>query len=147
MPLPAMSGAEPCTASKIAASSPMFAPGREPEAADQPGDLVGQDVAEQVRAQQDVELPRVQHELHRARVDDAVVDRDAALVLLRDLARRFEEDAGQRLQHVRLVDDRHLLAAVAQRIVERELRDAPRTGTRVDAGAIATACGSSSIGM
>ena len=40
MPLPAMSGAEPCTASKIAASCADIGARRHAEAADQPGNLV-----------------------------------------------------------------------------------------------------------
>ena len=106
MPLPAMSGAEPCTASKIAAFVADIRARRRAEAADQPGHQVGQDVAEQVGRDDHVELPRVQHQLHGAGVDDAVVHRNPALVFLRDLACRFQEHAGQRLQHVGLVDDR-----------------------------------------
>ena len=86
-----------------------------------------------VRAQQHVELPRVEHQLHRARIDDAVVDGNASFVGLRDVARGLEEDAGQRLQHVGLVHDRDLLPTVAHRIVERVLRDATGTRARVHA--------------
>ena len=96
MPLPAMSGAEPCTASKIAASAPMLRAGRQAQPADQSRHLVGQDVAEQVGRDEDIELPRIEHELHRTGVDDAVVDFDLAFVLLRDVARRLQEQAGQR---------------------------------------------------
>ena len=134
MPLPAMSGAEPCTASKIAASFADVRARRHAEPAHQPGDQVGQDVAEEVGGDDHVELPRVEHELHRAGVDDPVVACDPALVLLRHLARGLEEEAGQRLQHVGLVDDRDLLAAVLHRVVERELGDPPRPGARVHAG-------------
>jgi hypothetical protein len=56
-----------------------------------------------------------------------------AFVTLRDLPRRFQEDAGQRLQDVRLVDDGDLLALVPNRILEGELSDLPGTRARVDA--------------
>ena len=54
-PFPAMSGAVPCTASKIAPLTPMFAPRREPETTDKSRDLVGENVAEQVCRDDDVE--------------------------------------------------------------------------------------------
>ena len=69
-PLPAMSGAVPCTASKIAPLDADVRARREPEPADEPGDLIGQDVAEQVRRDDDVEPLGMQHEVHRHRVDD-----------------------------------------------------------------------------
>ena len=89
--------------------------GREAEPADQAGDLVGEDVAEEVGRDQHVELPGVEHELHRAGIDDAVVAVDAALISPRRSSAGLEEEAGQRLQHVGLVDDGDLLAAVALR--------------------------------
>ena len=49
---------------------------REPEPADEPGDLVGEDVAEQVRRDDDVEALGMQHEVHRHRVDDALLELD-----------------------------------------------------------------------
>ena len=41
-------GAEPCVGSKTATSSPMLALAREAQPADQPGEAVGDDVAEHV---------------------------------------------------------------------------------------------------
>ena len=76
MPLPAMSGAVPCTASKIAPLIADVRARREPEPADEPGDLIGQNVAEQVRRDDHVEPLRVQHEVHRHRVDDALLELD-----------------------------------------------------------------------
>ena len=43
------------------------------QAADKTGDQVGQDVAEQVGGNDHVELPGIQHKLHRAGVDDALI--------------------------------------------------------------------------
>ena len=96
-------------------------------------DQIREDVAEQVGRHDHVELPWVQHELHRAGIDDAVIEGDPALVLLGNLARGLEEDAGQRLQHVGLVDDGDLLAAELQCVVEGEARYPPRSLPRVDA--------------
>ena len=59
---------------------------------------------------------------------------DPALVFLGDLAAGLQEHAGQRLQHVGLVDDGDLLAAELQRVVEGEARDPARSRPRVDAG-------------
>jgi hypothetical protein len=97
-----------------------------PRPADQAGDEVREDVAEQVRRHQHVELPRVQHQLHRAGVDDHAVEHEAALVLaLVELLAGLEEDAGQRLHDVGLVDDRDLLAPGRDRMLERELEEPP----------------------
>jgi hypothetical protein len=61
------------------------------QTADQAGHFVRQDVAEQVGRHQHVELPRVEHQLHGAGVDDAVVDLESIFVLARDIAGGFEE--------------------------------------------------------
>src|SRR6267378_699925 len=65
--------------------------GREPQATDQPGRFVGQNVAEQVGRDDDVELLRLDDELHRGVIDDLVVRRDRSRVLLRDAARDVEK--------------------------------------------------------
>ncbi len=57
-------------------------PRRHAEAAHQAGDQVREDVAEQVGGHQHVELPGIEHELHRAGIDDDRVERESALVLL-----------------------------------------------------------------
>src|SRR6266545_4069356 len=59
MPLPAMSGAP-----------------------DEARDLVGENVAEEIGRHDDVELPWIEHELHRAGVDDALVDFEAVDVIV-----------------------------------------------------------------
>ena len=97
---------------------------RHSETSDQACDQVGQDVAEQVGRDDHVELPRVQHELHGAGIDDALIHLHAALVLPRDFPPGFQEEAGQCLQDVGLVNDGDLLAAVAKRVLEREPYDA-----------------------
>ena len=95
---------------------------RHAKAPHQAGELIGQDVAEQIGGDDDVELPGIHHELHRAGVDDAIVHLDPALVFLRDLVADFEKHAGQRLQDIGLVHDGDLLAPILERIVEREYR-------------------------
>src|SRR3954470_4761189 len=50
--------------------------GREAEAADEPRDLVGEDVAEEVRRDDDVEPLRMEHEVHRRRIDDHLLELD-----------------------------------------------------------------------
>ena len=56
MPWPAMSGALPCTASNTAYSQPMFAPGISPSPPTSPAQRSRDDVAVEVRQQQDVEV-------------------------------------------------------------------------------------------
>ena len=87
--------------------------GRHAEAADQARHLVGQNIAEEIGGHDHIELPRVHHELHGAGIDDTIVHRDPAFIFLGDVAANFEENAGQRLQHVGLVNDGDLLAAMA----------------------------------
>ena len=70
---PAMSGALPCTASKTAALLAEIGARHEPEAADQSGAQIGDDVAVEIRQQQHVELLGLHHQLHARRVDDPLV--------------------------------------------------------------------------
>ena len=120
---PAMSGALPCTASKMAAVVPMLAPGAA-EPADQARHLVAQDVAEHVGRHHDVELLGAHHQLHGRVVDDHVGRLHPSLVLPRDAASHFQEEPAHHLEDVRLVDDRDLLPAVAERVLERVAHDA-----------------------
>jgi hypothetical protein len=73
-PCPAMSGALPCTASNTAWLSPMLAPGTMPipptSPADKPGGNIGDDVAIEIRQQQDVECFRPQDKLHGRVIDN-----------------------------------------------------------------------------
>ena len=72
MPLPAMSGAEPCTGSNMLGYVPLridVGARRQPDAAGDDGAQVGQDVAEQIAGHHHVEALRLAHEVHRRRVD------------------------------------------------------------------------------
>ncbi len=111
IPCPAMSGAEPWTASNTAPCSPIFAAGCEAEPADQTGAEVGDDVAVEIFQHQHVELLGPHHELHAAVVDDLVVRLDVGIIL-RDVVEAFEEQAVGELHYVRLVNGGDLFAAV-----------------------------------
>ena len=106
----------------------------EAQPADQAGDKVGEDVTEQVGGHDDVELPRVEHELHGAGVHDAVVHHHAALVFGCHLAADVEENACQRLEDVGFVDQGDFLAAVGDGVFEGMADDAAAAGAGVEAG-------------
>ena len=111
-----------------------MAPGRRAEAADQAGDQIREDVAEQVGGDDDVELPGVQHQLHRAGIDDAVIAFDPAFIFLGDLLAGFQENAGQCLQHVGLVHQSDLFAPEFHGMLKGERTMRRATLARVDAG-------------
>ena len=93
MPLPAMSGAVPCTASNIAhAAVADVRRRRDAEPADEARRQIAQDVAEQVHRDDHVEPLGRDHELHRGRVDDHVLELDVGIAL-GDLAPAVEEQA------------------------------------------------------
>src|SRR5947207_447033 len=71
MPLPAISGAEPCTASNYRGVRSDICAGSHTKAAYQSGELIRQGIAEQVGGDDDVELPGVHDKLHRRCIDDA----------------------------------------------------------------------------
>ena len=76
MPCPAICGAEPCTGSKRPGTGVAERCGaREPEAAGDGRRDVGEDVAERVLGQDDVDRLRRVHDRHRERVDERVVER------------------------------------------------------------------------
>ncbi len=109
---------------------------RHAETTHQSGDFVRKNVAEQVGRHQHVELPRVHDQFHGAGVDDDFIEDELVFVLGGvDLARRLEEDAGQRFHDVGFVDCRDFLASLRDDVVEGVAADAPATLARVDAGA------------
>ena len=112
------------------------AAGSEAQASDQPGAEVGDDVAVEVRTDEDVVLLRPLHELHRHVVDDLVLELDV-LVLGGDLARHCEVEPVSELHDVGLVDGRDLAATGPTRVVEGKLDDPPRAvhGDRLHAEA------------
>ena len=116
-------GAEPWTGSKTAASVPMLAPGATPSPPTSPAAQVADDVAVQVRQDEHVVQLRLLDELHAHVVDDAVLELDPALVLGRDRPAALEEEPVGQLHDVGLVDGRHLVAAVGDRVLEGEPGD------------------------
>ena len=81
MSLPAMSGAEPCTASKMAQSMAEVGAGHQAEAADEGRAEVADDVAVEVFEQQRVVLVGIHHQLHAGVVDDVLAVEDLRKVL------------------------------------------------------------------
>src|SRR5216684_6809244 len=74
-------------------------PGREAQTSDQSGRFIGENVTEQVRRDDDIELLRLDDKLHSGVVDDLVVRRNRSRVLLGDASRDLEEQSGGRLQN------------------------------------------------
>src|SRR2546422_694493 len=105
-------------------------PRREPEPAHQSRCFVGEDVPEQVRRDDHIELRRVDHELHRRIVHDLLVRRDLPFVLLGDHPRGLEEQPRGRLEDIRLVHHRHLPPVVLPRVLERVPHDTPAAVAR-----------------
>src|ERR1700733_13925293 len=107
---------------------------RHSQAAHQARDQVGQNVAEQIGGHQHVELPWVQHQLHRAGIyDDRVEDEPALVLSFVEFQSRLQKDAGQHLHDVGLVHDGHLLAACCNGMVEREFQETAAALARVHA--------------
>ena len=80
VPVPAMSGAEPCTGSNRPGPEPSPERGARQHAqrAGEHRRLVAEDVAEHVLGQDHVELRGSRHQLHRGVVDQHVLERDVA---------------------------------------------------------------------
>ena len=81
----------------------MFAPGRDAEAAHQPGAQIRTDVAVEVFAHHDVELRRILDHAHLRGVDDDFFVLDVRVILLVHLARFVEQHAVAHLHDVGLV--------------------------------------------
>ncbi len=82
MPWPAMSGAEPCTGSKSAghaAAGAEVRARRHAHAALQRGAEVGEDVAEEIRGDDDVEAVGPQHHARRERIHEHVLVADVRI--------------------------------------------------------------------
>ena len=129
--VPAMSGAEPCTGSKIPGFRVAEARrGGEPEPAGHPGGDVGEDVAEHVLHHEHVEGAGVDHDLHGDAVDEAVAQLD-----IRVLRREPGDDSpphARGVEHVRPCRRRagaRTVPARARTLAARSARPA-RGGTR-----------------
>ena len=94
------------------------------EASDKARDQVGQDITEKVRCDDHIELPRIHHKLHGARINDAIVHLHTAFVLTRDLPSGFQEKTCQRFQYVSFMNHGDFFTAMAKRILERKPYDA-----------------------
>jgi len=119
MPFPAMSGANRVPLRRLA-FSPMFAP-HQAQAANQSGAEIGNDVAVEILAEQNVELFGAHDKLHRCVVDDLVFSFDLRMIFT-DFVKTSQEQSVGQLHDVRFVHAGDLLAVFAQRIVEREVR-------------------------
>jgi hypothetical protein len=122
-------GALPCTGSNTAYSHPRFAPAASPSPADQPGAQIRDDVAVQVRQQQDVELGGFADQPHRELVDLHLLEPDLRMSLGLDLSDRQEQPVGEP-HDVRLVPERDLAPSVRHHELEREPDDPSRAGHR-----------------
>ena len=129
MPLPAMSGAEPCVACAIARSGPADKSRRKPEPADESRCGIRQDVAERIRGDDHVELLRLHDELHRERIHQHFVVGDVG-ILLRELPAFLGEHAAGELEHRVLVDGREMLAGTLPRQLESRARHLARALAR-----------------
>ena len=93
------------------------------DASGQTGSEVGDDVSEQVAAQQHIELVGVADEPHAEGIHDDLVATDVREVG-RHRLRGTQEEAVRLLHDVRLVDDRDALSTVRAGVLECESRDA-----------------------
>ena len=127
---PVYFGAEPCVASKTAASGADVRAGRDAEPADEAGSEVGDDVAVEVRQHEHVELLRPLHESHAERVDEVLARLDVG-VFGCDLAEDVEEQPVRVLHDVRLRDAVDGPPAVIARVLEG-VADDPLGGLGAD---------------
>ncbi len=98
---------------------------RQPEATDQPGADVGEDVAELVGGHHHIEMLRRHHELHRDRVDHHLLERNIG-IFARDFAALLREHAAGKAIDRLLVRGGHLLARTGAGDLERLARDPVR---------------------
>src|ERR1700730_1604875 len=107
---------------------PDVSAGGHPEASDQSRDQVRENIAEQVRGHQHIELPGVQNQLHGASIDDDRLQYKFALVLaFVQIQSRLEKNSRERLHDVGFVHDGDFLAAGRYGVCKREFQQAPAT--------------------
>jgi hypothetical protein len=102
--------------------------GRHAQPPDEAGGFVGQDVAEHVGGDDDVEALRIADQARRHRIDDDLVDGDVRK-LRGDPVALLDEHAAAELEHGVLVNQRQQLAALPG-----ELEGGPRDARRAEAG-------------
>ena len=109
--------------------------------------LIGKNVTEQIGGHNDIELPWIHHQLHRAGIDDPVVHLDPPFEFLGDQLPAFQEQASQRFQDICLVNDGDLLAPMLLGIFKCISGNPHAFSAGVDPCEIATARGSSPTAM